>query len=176
MKASFFRMSATRNSRACAQVLVHESNDHGPLTDGRGDTLDRVAPHVSGGEDARQRRFEMEGRAAELPAVAAARVDVLDERRDRLVKRPHAEAQRVEDMMVHRMIVPIGHAAALRAIEATGDDLDARLDEAACEEQLLAPAVPPATRTFPFGSKVAVCPLSSLRRLSILLQVSVIGL
>ena len=73
--------------------------------------------------------------------VESARVDVLDQRGDGVVVGRHAEAQRVELVLVHRVIVPVVHATAERAAQAAGDDLDACLDEPPREQQLLAPAI-----------------------------------
>src|SRR5690606_6233638 len=84
---------------------------------------------------------EFAGDDDEDALVETAGVDVLDQRGDGAVVVRHAEAQGLELVLVHGMVVPVADAAAEGTAQAAGDDLDAGLDEAAGEEELLAPAV-----------------------------------
>ena len=51
-------------------------------------------------------------------------VDVLNQRTDRLIVNRGAELQCVEDVMIHRVVVPVVHAATKRTGEVAGDDVD----------------------------------------------------
>ena len=65
------------------------------------------------------------------------------ERGHRLVEVRRAELQRVEDVVVDRVVVPVLHPAAQRPGQFGRDDLHAGLDQPPGHEQLLAPRVSP---------------------------------
>ena len=69
------------------------------------------------------------------------RIDVFNECGDGTVIVRHAEAQRFELMLIHRVIVPVVDATAQRPAQLAGDDFHAGLDQAAREQQLLTPAI-----------------------------------
>src|SRR5689334_19299077 len=48
-------------------------------------------------------------------------------------------------MMIDGVVVPVLHAAAQRAVELGGDNIDPRFDESAGQEALLTPLMPPIT-------------------------------
>ena len=50
--------------------------------------------------------------------------------------------ERFEDVMIHRVIVPIGHATAQGTIKLGGHNLDTGLDQSARQQALLSPTVP----------------------------------
>ena len=58
-------------------------------------------------------------------------VNVLDQRRHRLVEVRSAKGQGFEDVVVDRMVVPVGDASAEGSVEGRGDDLHARFDQSA---------------------------------------------
>ncbi len=88
-----------------------------------------------------RRAAELAGDDDEDALVEAAGVDVLDQGGDGAVVVRHAETEGLELVLVHGVVVPVADASTEGTAQAARDDLDAGLDEAAGEEELLAPAV-----------------------------------
>ena len=85
-------------------------------------------------------------RAAELTChnhqhsfVETALVDVFNQCRNGLIDKRSSVRQRVEHVMVDRMVVPVGDAATERPVEFGGDDFHACFDQPSCEQALLTP-------------------------------------
>ena len=87
------------------------------------------------------RAAKLTGDDDEDTLIEAPVVDVLDERRHRLVVGIGPVAEGVEDMVVDGMVVPVADPATQRSGELRGDDVDPRLDEPAAHEELLPPGV-----------------------------------
>jgi hypothetical protein len=68
-------------------------------------------------------------------------VNILNQRGNSLIKERRTELVRIEHMMVHRMIVPVGNSTTKRTIKLGGDDLHASLNESPSHQALLAPGI-----------------------------------
>ena len=85
-------------------------------------------------------------RAAELTChnhqhafVETALVDVFNQCRNGLIDKRSSVRQRVENVMVDGMVVPVGNAATERPVEFGGDDFHAGFDQPSREQALLTP-------------------------------------
>ena len=88
-----------------------------------------------------RRAAKFPGHDDEHALVEAARVDVFDERRHRLIVNGSPKLIGLEDVMVDRMIVPVRDATAECAVERRGDDIDPRFDQPAGHQALLPPLI-----------------------------------
>src|SRR5439155_22063844 len=75
------------------------------------------------------------------PFVQTASVNVFDQSRDRLVKIRRAEFERVENVVIDGVIVPICDSAAQWTVKSRGDDFHTGFDQSAGHQTLLTPLV-----------------------------------
>src|SRR5947207_11451880 len=75
------------------------------------------------------------------PFVQTASVNVFDQSRDRLVKIGRAEFERVENVVIDGVIVPICDPAAQWTVKSRGDDFHTGFDQSASHQTLLTPLV-----------------------------------
>src|ERR1035438_8829161 len=73
---------------------------------------------------------------------SAARVEVFDQRRHRLIEDWEAVPQRLEDVLIDGMVVPVRHPTTQWAIESGRDDLHACFYQTAGHQALLPPLMP----------------------------------
>ena len=74
--------------------------------------------------------------------VESALIKVLDQCGDSLIEERSPELERVKDVMIDRVVIPIRDSAAQRSVEFRGDHVHSSLDQPPGHQALLAPLIP----------------------------------